>query len=167
MWLWLCYCCEKWESVGWDRRQFGNSEEGNFHRWKPLPNNGLWRLKRLYICCSYIDLWSMNLSESQIRLPIQTPSVVTPSRDNTFFCSLYLLPWLSHGAVSVTYATFVGNTSWFPTSVRCTVHITVLSCLWCLIGNNVRCWGELRMRDCVHLICLFWNWKRYWYPSII
>jgi hypothetical protein len=35
----------------------GTQREGKVHHWKPLPSNGYWRLRRLYVCCSYSDLW--------------------------------------------------------------------------------------------------------------
>jgi hypothetical protein len=33
--------------------------KGNVRRWKPLPSNGQLRLRRIYVCCSYSDIWSV------------------------------------------------------------------------------------------------------------
>jgi hypothetical protein len=37
----------------------GTQRKGNVRRWKPLPGNGYWRLRRLYVYCSYSDFCSV------------------------------------------------------------------------------------------------------------
>jgi hypothetical protein len=71
----------------------GTQRKGNVRRWKPLPSNSQWRLRRLYVFCSYSYLWSVQLSETVVvtfwESSISTtmsPSPVsshTESRDNT------------------------------------------------------------------------------------
>jgi hypothetical protein len=39
----------------------GTQREVNVRCWKPLPGNGYRSLIRLYVCCSYNDLWSVQI----------------------------------------------------------------------------------------------------------
>jgi hypothetical protein len=51
----------------------GIQKKGNDRRWKLLPSNGLRRLRRHYVSCSYSDLLSVELSKSS------TNSITNPN----------------------------------------------------------------------------------------
>jgi hypothetical protein len=46
-----------WEAGSWGRGQFGNPEEGERSPLETVTKKRL--VKRLYVCCSYSDLWSV------------------------------------------------------------------------------------------------------------
>jgi hypothetical protein len=51
----------------------GTQRKGNVRCWKLLPSNGLRRLRRHCVCCSYSDVLSVELSESSTN-PITNPN---------------------------------------------------------------------------------------------
>jgi hypothetical protein len=44
----------------------GTQRKRNVRRWKPLPSKGWRRPRKLYVCSSYNDLWSLELGQTVV-----------------------------------------------------------------------------------------------------